>query len=213
MADQAAPATSIAAPNPPRKRKRVINSTSGPREPKPKPIECPVCLTPRIPRLIHTLSNCNCTYCTYCIREVFNAALQRENGVSNYPAMCCGRVVDYDLFEPHLTPQSRRVYRSRIEEEESLRDDRVYCGNQKCKLYILKANIKDGFGSCSKCKMKSCVKPECNRPMAEHLGIHTICPDDLETQALKELAREKGWKRCPKCYALTERTRGCNDIR
>lgn len=211
MADSTISTIPAATFNPLKKRKRTAGSSTSTKEPRPNPIECPVCLTARSPKLIHNISNCNCIYCVYCIREVF--AVAQQNGHGNYwrPAMCCDQKLDFDLFEPYLTPQLRRSYKSKAEEEKV--DQSLYCGNVKCREYILQENIKDEFGSCGKCKMKTCVKPECKKPRSDHLGIYVICPDDLETKELKALANKKGWKRCPKCCALTERTRGCSDIR
>lgn len=211
MADQAIPTNAIVTMNQPRKRKRTATAGSGPKEPKVRPIECPVCSTNRSPKLIHTVSACGCTYCTYCIREMFSVSLQMDSGIYWRPAMCCDHVLDYDLFETCLTPQLRRAYKSRTEENAT--GDPLYCGNNKCGQYILATSVKDGFGCCGKCKAKTCVKRGCNRPRAEHLGVHAICPGKLETDELRKLAEEKGWKRCPKCFALTELSRGCNDIR
>lgn len=211
MADQIATDDQTTVPVPSKKRKRNDNTASGPRKPKEKPIQCPVCLVPRVPSLILNPLSCNCKYCVYCIRELFTISLQSENGISNYPARCCGDVIDHILIQDSLTPQLRKAYKSKAEEMAS--NDPLYCGNTKCGAFILEANIKDDFGSCGKCKMKTCVKKECNKTKAEHLGVHTICPGQLDTEELRTLAEEQGWKRCPKCYALTERNRGCNDIR
>lgn len=194
-----------------KKRKRNVISTSGPRKPREKPVGCPVCLTGRSPTLMLEPLSCNCTYCVPCIREVFSISLLSQNDISNFPARCCGKVLDHVLLEEFLTPQLRRAYKSKVEEMAS--NDPLYCGNSNCGAFILDASIKDDFGSCGKCKMKTCVKKECNKTRSEHLGVYAICPGELDTEELRMLAEEKGWKRCPKCYALTERIRGCDDIR
>lgn len=192
-------------PYPPKKRKRNPTSSTGPKKPRSKPVECPVCLTARSPHLVHVIQKCGCTYCTFCIREMFSI------GISGYPAICCDFPLDFDLWTPQLPPQLRKAYKMKIEEGES--STPLYCGNSTCRKFVSGESIKDGFGSCGKCKMKTCIEENCNKTRAEHLGIHAICPDDLESEELKTLAEEKGWKRCPKCYALTERIRGCDDVR
>lgn len=211
MADQTTTEDQSTIPLPSKKRKRNATTASGPRKPREKPVECPVCLTGRAPKLILDRLACNCIYCVPCIRELFSVSLQSEDGISNYPARCCGKVLDHILLEGHLTPQLRRAYKSKVEEMVS--NDPLYCGNSACGAFIPEAAVKDNFGSCGKCKMKTCIKKECNKTKAEHLGIHDICPEELETDELRELAEEKGWKRCPKCCALTERSKGCDDIR
>lgn len=72
---------------------------------------------------------------------------------------------------------------------------------------------RDRFLTCGKCHMKTCARGECRRLKGEHLGIHGICPGMLEDEGVKKVREEKGWKRCPRCWVLVERSSGCDRIR
>lgn len=113
----------------------------------------------------------------------------------------------------------------------------LYCANPACELFVGKGVdglvVSDGDGegehqrenggeqelarekflTCGKCHMKTCRFTTCKKLHREHLGVHAICPEDVEDEGVRKLRREKGWKRCPRCWALTEKTKGCNDIR
>lgn len=211
MTGQPSPDNSSAKPLPSKKRKRNPASSSDPRKPRQKQVECPICLTFRSPNLIVTLSACNCTYCVSCLREVFSSSLEPQNGASKFPARCCGRIIDHVEFGNHLTPNLRRAYKAKIEEMKS--NNPLYCANSACRAFIFGEYTADGFGLCKKCKMKTCTRQECNKLRSAHLGINAICPSELEDEDLQKLAAREGWKRCPKCFALTERIRGCDSMR
>ncbi|RVD84884.1 uncharacterized protein DFL_003221 [Arthrobotrys flagrans] len=39
-----------------------------------------------------------------------------------------------------------------------------------------------------------------------------LCPEDPETEKLRDLAKEEGWTQCPKCSRLIFRVSGCNSM-
>jgi len=69
------------------------------------------------------------------------------------------------------------------------------------------------FLTCAKCHMKTCAFRSCKRLHRDHLGSRAVCPNALEDASLRRIGEEKGWKRCPRCWALTEKSSGCDRIR
>lgn len=193
----------------PRKRKRANNSqsTRKPRAPKQKAVECPICWTSTRPSNLVHLPTCFCAYCKSCVREAFKAGLSP----SCFPARCCGRPLDLVTLEKHLPATLRRQYRLKSEQEAS--NAPLYCANPGCREFVSQATYKDGFGTCGICHKKTCTNPSCKRLKKDHKGIHALCPKEIEDAAIRELMDQKGWKRCPKCFCIVEKKRGCDDMR
>jgi len=105
----------------------------------------------------------------------------------------------------------------------------LYCANASCKAFVGKGlsdqarqdnggegeagQAQEKFLTCGKCHVKTCRDSKCKRLHKEHLGVHAICPDGFEDEELRKVREEKGWKRCPRCWALTEKSRGCDGVR
>lgn len=82
--------------------------------------------------------------------------------------------------------------------------DAFYCGNSRCSAFLGPA---DSFAPpwvyCLKCKKRTCRT--CRKL---HRGGRA-CPDDA---GFRELVREQGWKKCPKCKIVVERAAGCRHM-
>lgn len=205
-----------APPRPRSKRKRVADPT---RKSRTKAIECPICLDPVKPSQIVELTSCGCKYCKTCIAEALTAGLMPNT----FPARCCGRRLRLIALEKHITKPLARRYRSKEEEVQS--QDPAYCANVSCGQFLtnetfdqtakeaLEPGGRAGFATCGICKMKTCLRRECKRLKVEHLGVLAICPEALQDEELKRLANSRGWKRCPRCLALTEKLTGCDRMR
>lgn len=214
MTDQVLPLR--APPRPNIKRKRAGNSN---RKSKSKAVECPVCLDPVKPSQIIELRSCGCKYCKSCLVEAFTSGLLPNA----FPARCCGRRLQLIQHEKHIPKQLARRYKSKEEEVHS--SSPAYCANNSCGQFLTEESydtaakeargqgVQAGFATCGACKKKTCLRKECKRLKGEHLGIHAVCPEAVADVELQNLAARKGWKRCPKCFALTERLRGCDAMR
>lgn len=192
---------------PTKKRKFTGNPDSKSSKRKQQPIECPICLTHVSPKHLHTLSTCHCVYCTSCLREAFSVGL--ANNRLNFPAQCCGRPFDFLSHEQQLPASLRRAYASAMEEMAS--SNPLYCATERCGEFIVAATVKNGFGTCGMCHRKTCER--CKMLKQNHLGSFAICPEELKDEALETLAKEEGWKRCPKCFVLIEKVMGCDELR
>lgn len=195
-----------------KKRKRITKSSTNSKTDRSQPskrrsVECPVCLEPTSPSKLVKLANCSCVYCKSCLREAFTTGLSP----SCFPARCCGRPLDFTALEKHLLAKLRKQYKAKAEEEAS--NTAVYCGEPECRTFISEATYKKGFGSCRKCHRKTCVKSFCRQLKSDHLGIYSLCPQDIENSSILKLMNRKGWKRCPNCYCMVEKINLCDRIR
>lgn len=216
MADSSALQATVSSSHKSPKRKR--SATSNPRrEPKFKTVECPICLSPRKPCQLIQLDTCGCMYCKSCISEALTAGLT----LNDFPARCCGRLLGLTGLEKHVSKILARQYRNKTEEVTS--SEPVYCA--ECGEFISAEaydevaksaaadGIRAGFGTCGMCHRKTCIKKDCKMLKSQHLGIHAICPAFLEDEGLVRIAQHKGWKRCPRCFSLTEKSTGCSAMR
>jgi hypothetical protein len=77
-----------------------------------------------------------------------------------------------------------------------------YCSNARCSLFLAPSSITGPLAICPSCRTRTCAL--CSG--AEHPGV---CKQDLAGQKVLELAGKKGWKSCPNCNFVLERTEGC----
>jgi len=217
-----------------RKRPSAQPALSRPKPTKPRPtaknsksraVECPICLEPTKPKQLITLDTCGCKYCKSCLQEAFTVGLTN----TTYPARCCGRPLELTTVEKHVGAKIARAYRRKGEEVTA--NLPLYCANSACGGFVGEGidnqpitvgedghhgedeQAQEKFLTCGKCHMKTCRFKECKKLYKAHLGVHAMCPDDVEDEGVRKLRRKKGWKRCPRCWALTEKTRGCDGIR
>ncbi len=127
----------------------------------------------------------------------FKAALK-----SRTPFKCCRQVIHINKAPPsaHLSITFTQKY-SLMVLELSTRKPK-YCSSRCCNRFIPPQHIHGPIATCPSCKSKTCVA--CGKK--EHKGV---CKEDKEGKAVQALAEKKGWKTCPKCSQVVERTEGC----
>jgi hypothetical protein len=116
------------------------------------------------------------------------------------PFRCCGNRVDIDLAAEHFDEDFIADYKLMLLELDT--PNPLYCSAATCSRFIVPASIGGGVGTCPECRVRTCEF--CRQ--AEHRGV---CTADVEGQRVRELARSQGWKVCPNCQSVVERSRGC----
>lgn len=178
------------APPPPRKR---LKRDAG----------CPVCLG-RVPASdLIQLEECDCLYCRQCLKETFRIGSDH----AYFPATCCGQSLAVETYKSVLPKTLVKEYQRQMEVQDG--SPPLYCTNSDCRRHIPAASIRDKFGICGSCHISTCRC--CKVDKAEHLGAFSICPQNEDL--LDALAILNGWKRCPKCAIMIEKTTKCNDVR
>ncbi|KAI0184006.1 hypothetical protein EV127DRAFT_375809 [Xylaria flabelliformis] len=154
---------------------------------------------------LHVLS-CNHWHCRSCLRGNVRVALLSNPFV---PAKCC-TVIPAGLLRQFsgLTTNEIEQYKVKMEELTNPRG-KLYCWG--CAAYIPNAQRTKRVGDCSVCGKRTCKVCRAK----SHFGA---C-DKTKTQADGEaedgvylLAELKGWKRCPNCLNLIQKSGGCNHM-
>lgn len=168
--------------------------------PKVPRIPCNICVEDISLRSIIRL-NCDCQL-PIC-RACFNSWVENSSSLPE----CCNIKMEYNDYEHILSAANKRKVKLRNDE---LADaNPIYC--YTCQEYIRFKSIHEEYGTCGKCKTKTCRS--CKKLKKDHIGIHSICPGDPDESDLDQLSTEQGWRKCPKCFARIEKTAGCDDIR
>ncbi|KAI0866383.1 hypothetical protein F4860DRAFT_508777 [Xylaria cubensis] len=150
---------------------------------------------------LHVLS-CNHWHCRSCLRGNVRVALLSNPFV---PAKCC-TVIPAGLLRQFsgLTTNEIEQYKVKMEELTNPRG-KLYCWG--CAAYIPNAQRTKRVGDCSVCGKRTCKVCRAK----SHFGA---C-DKTKTQADGEaedgvylLAELKGWKRCPNCLNLIQKSGG-----
>lgn len=145
---------------------------------------------------------CEHYYCEDCTINLVNACISDE---LLYPPKCCNRLIPHDMITPFLDDGLRSLYRSKQREFAVPAALRIYCPTPDCPVFIASSESIRGDVTCYMCKARVCSM--CKQ--AAHVGP---CSNDPGILQVRALARIRQWQTCPKCYAVVERTGGCNHM-
>ncbi|KAG9235390.1 hypothetical protein BJ875DRAFT_422137 [Amylocarpus encephaloides] len=159
-------------------------------------IECTSCMELVTKRRAITLA-CKHTYCGSCLITAFQTALSSRTLFE-----CCTTRVRPTVATSFLPPSFLQSYTSLTLELGTVNP--LFCASVTCSKFIPPFSIHGPFAVCrqANCKTKTCVL--CKRKV--HKGV---CKEDQEGRKVKEMAEMKGWKTCPFCGHMVERTEGC----
>ena len=164
---------------------------------------CHVCLEDDYQGIVLACDHCMCVRCT---RELFSTAVHDS---SLLPLSCCEIPIDIRISRHMLPASDYQTLTLRMAEREA--SSKMYCPT--CNKFI-NLDFVDAQQSaelvcicetvlCISCKSKSHPKFTC----AENRVIM-----DGDDTLLLEVARQEGWKQCPKCNVMIELAHGCNHI-
>ena len=171
------------------------------------PTACKTCYTEQ--QLTHGIFlSCGCLYCTDCLNAAFRVAL--DNRV-NFPPRCCTMNIEFATFASYLTDDN--VTRYLAADEDLGARAPIHCGN--CSKYL--ADLQGGgehgrMVNCPVCDVATCV--DCR----ELANAHSIedddlaCPDSLALAGFKDVANGGGWRRCPGCKRVVEKSAACDHM-
>jgi hypothetical protein len=121
---------------------------------------------------------------------------------SKTPFKCCRTLIKPTVATPFISTSFSERY-SLFHLEATTKHPK-YCSSSSCHLFIPPSTI---HGPVATCPSPTCTRRTCTKCMKkEHKGV---CKEDKEGKAVEALAKKKGWKKCPGCGWILERTEGC----
>jgi len=182
-----------------------------------EPVACPICLEEVPAVMAHCLVTCKHSLCQPCLREYL------ANRVAERGPLCCLlpdcktdlTPAELALF---LTPEEQEKADEMQREAAIPRNEAMFCPNRHCgKLLVGWEDGLDSQGAaCPFCGTTVC--PACKCKWHEDLAFpqYRALPPDMrapEDQAVAMLGAKEGWKRCPGCKMMVQRTQGCDHMR
>ena len=162
------------------------------------PVPLPYCVICRYEVEGTTISlGCGHVLDTSCLRTIFENATRDE---SLFPPKCCQSPINLDAVRDHLSTPLITLYQLKAREFGT--SDRVYCYNLACSAFLDAATAVSTSILCSDCRAETCGRCK------EEAHAGRAC-SIKENEAMLELAKTRGWQRCPSCRYVVERTQGC----
>lgn len=161
-------------------------------------VQCTICTDElRFDKALHTL--CDHYYCSACITSFVESAIQDED---LYPVRCCLQEIPVASVKEFIVPALQKTFAEKRAEYSVPVKNRVFCANRACLTFLGSSEgVEKPEMACPLCESPTC--PKCKQ--SAHPGE---CVDAATVQ-LRALASTEGWKTCPGCKWLVERTEGC----
>ena len=121
---------------------------------------------------------------------------------SRNPFQCCQQVISPDSLSEVLSQPFRAQYSLWLMERTT--PNPVYCSNRNCGVFLPRsqASGRDEI-QCLECGVSTCQHCQnAFHPQRE-------CAADVDTQRARALAASQGWKACPSCKNVVEKSSGC----
>ncbi|TFK66840.1 hypothetical protein BDN72DRAFT_127511 [Pluteus cervinus] len=183
-------------------------------KPKPKTFECRICFDEHVLDDIARVDGCDHVYCRECLRGYIVEGIKARK----YPIRCpvCATVKDTKLpgvigdLLIQLIGVPENLYAVYIEMQMSPFSILVTCRRCKRSAYIDRSEH-------DAAKLILCPLPDCSYTWCRMCN-QEVRPQAMQTHScdgtteLKALAKQQGWKNCPGCQAIVQKTEGCNHM-
>ncbi|KAK5026329.1 hypothetical protein LTR13_010111 [Exophiala sideris] len=152
---------------------------------------------------------CGHTCCKQCLNRLFKTGTANPR---SFPPKCCEEPIELTAVQVYLDDDVFRRYNDVYSEFSD--KNRLYCANKRCGSYIRQSHtIQNGRSiMCGGCGTYTCV--DCKQVRDEHVIQDGVLqckqPEQLMSTADRKLANARGWKQCPGCKNLIEKSEGCD---
>ncbi|KAL6661594.1 hypothetical protein ACP70R_000978 [Stipagrostis hirtigluma subsp. patula] len=185
---------------------------------------CSICLEPMAPSDAHRGGRtCAHAFCRACLAGHVRARVESRGGggaVVRCPEPSCGGELDPELCRGALPHDVFERWCAALCEALFLGARRTYCPFPDCsEMMVADEGEPEGCVTQSECQV--CRRLFCARCRVAPWHAGVSCDEfgrlgkgdrGREDMMLLEMAKEKKWRRCPKCEFFVEKTEGCQHI-
>ncbi|XP_071740721.1 E3 ubiquitin-protein ligase RSL1 [Rutidosis leptorrhynchoides] len=188
------------------------------QQPQPPDSYCAICMdTKTSSEMFRNINVCHHTFCTECIREHVAARIKENLALVLCPDPRCKGEIGPQVCQSFLPKQVLDRWENVLCESLIMGSDKFYCPFKDCSAMLLDdGDVTVTSAECPHCNRLFCA--QCK--VAWHAGLDCSEYKSLKTGErdpsdllLMNIAKDKRWKRCPKCAYYVEKIDGCNHIR
>ncbi|CAN6700640.1 unnamed protein product [Malus baccata var. baccata] len=179
---------------------------------------CGICVEMKEADEMFRNEGCVHSFCSDCITKHVASKIQSNIHVVSCPGLDCRAVLELDACMPMLPKEVIERWNDALCEAMVLGAQRIYCPFSDCSTVLMIDNEGEEAvreSECPICHRLFCAR--CQVPW--HPGVdcdeYRRLNEDERGRAdlmVKELAKQKKWKRCPRCKYYVEKTQGCLHI-
>ena len=179
---------------------------------------CGICVEMKEADEMFRNEGCVHSFCADCITKHVASKIQANIHVVSCPGLDCRAVLELDACMPMLPKEVIERWNDALCEAMVLGAPRLYCPFSDCSTVLMIDNEGEEAvreSECPICHRLFCAR--CQVPW--HPGVdceeYRRLNEDERGRAdlmVKELAKQKKWKRCPRCKYYVEKTQGCLHI-
>ena len=179
-------------------------------------VYCGICMDAKSGEEIFRNRNCSHSFCSDCIGKYVTAKIQENISTVKCPDTKCKEVVEPQYCRSIIPKEVFDRWENAIFENSVLRSQKFYCPFKDCSaMYIRDAGEVVTVSECPYCNRLFCA--QCKVPWHSEIGCNEFqnlkkYEREREDLMVMELAKNKSWKRCPKCDFYVERIDGCAHI-
>lgn len=151
-----------------------------------------------------SIIGCSHLYCRLCMGTYLKTEIELRKTTILCPEPECHFIFEENDIEMYITPEVMRIFLSNSLEKAISDSNKIFrCPKNDC---LGVAEVNSRYFECPICQYEMCTK--CKNDYHEKKE----CPlkEDLE---LEKLAKEKKYKKCPRCQIFVERISGCNHVK
>lgn len=162
---------------------------------KNKTEECIICMEEYNKNELINIHQDHFKMCSSCLKEQ-GKALLRNIDLLPWKCDCCQEILSVDILKNYMDDYDKLLDRVTT----LLTQNSVSCPNCDYSYLLNKDQKHRSYIFCSLCHHKIIIKDDNNLKEREN------------TLKVIELANENGWKKCPCCHEMIEKSEGCNQM-
>jgi len=150
---------------------------------------------------------CGHSYCSACLEQYVRKCCDDKE---IFPPRCCNvRVPLNAAVNALLGPELADRLELMITEHDDT--DKLYCSNLRCSRYLRRPAAQSGRFPVQYIRCRACSTSTCRFC---HYPNHSAqpCGASLADDQLRALGAVNGWRQCPRCKTMVERTEGCTHM-
>ncbi|XP_052181104.1 E3 ubiquitin-protein ligase RSL1-like [Diospyros lotus] len=197
-----------------RKRKTAQESISTSKKTKESSnCFCEICAEKKEPQEMFRIDSCAHSFCSNCISRHVAAKIRENATAVRCPAVDCGTLLELETCRLRISAQVVARWDELLCESVIPAAKKFYCPFKDCSALLL--NDGDGVVRQSECPIchrlfcAQCAVPWHGEIACEEFQGLNQDERGREDLMMRELAKSKGWKRCPQCKYYVEKTEGC----